>query len=173
MWKIKLLILSLMLTLNCLADDKSNVNEIGNSEGKCYYVPADHNNISKLKKYFQFKFDNIENQGIYFYILLSKDSISFEFKSNNEKIRLKTEKLDENTYFIPDKNIYIGTKIFPGTKDENIWLSNYKLNLFKNENSYGLLVNNVLPCLDRKRINQIYEERKREVEFGPEPSGDF
>jgi hypothetical protein len=170
----------LIITLNlffCYKNEKNNSElpiENTNESSVCYELSADRKKILRLSNFFDVKFDDVEkNGGVYVYFEIIRDELNLGYWSNTETIKEKIEKINENIFSIPRKNIFIGLKNFRDSTEEVIWFSNSRKDLFLEENAFGTKVRNKKTCIDRDKLNQIYFDRKREVEYGPVPTGDY
>jgi hypothetical protein len=82
-------------------------------------------------------------------------------------------KIDETIFQTVQEKAYLGLKYDIEDKKNYIWLEKDKKKLFKQFEMIGSEKIGIDNCLDPIRILKIYKDRKREVEYGPVPTGDY
>jgi hypothetical protein len=171
----RLMVLILIILLNC--KEYSNQEGIKNSNKttlkRCIYASSNYKTIEKLKNYFNINFDKVEEQGIDFYFLFSDNELEFLFSSLSKPLRVTLVKIDETIFQTVQEKAYLGLKYDIEDKKNYIWLEKDKKKLFKQFEMIGSEKIGIDNCLDPIRILKIYKDRKREVEYGPVPTGDY
>ncbi len=171
MWNRTLLLLLVSISFFC--NDKTM--EKGDHSFRCVDASSNYKTINKISEYFEIKFNEIEKQGIDFHFLLGDDFVEFAFWSLPNNLKEPIVKIEENIFYIPNRKIYIGIKFNEVDKDFYVWIERSKKSLFRRYEMVGSIdkQETFATCLNRVKINQIYEERKQEIEAGPEPDGDY
>ncbi len=174
MWNKFTVFCLLFLALFCNGKVEGERELHDNHYEKCIYASSNYQKIDKISKYFNIKFDEIEKQGIDFYFLMSSNTVEFSFYNLSNNITLPLVRIEDNVFLVPEKKVYFGVKLYE-KGEASVWLEKNKANLFKEYEMIGSVDNRKTStdCLDRAKINQIYEERKREIEAGPAPDNSY
>ncbi|BDA79599.1 hypothetical protein LPTSP3_g25290 [Leptospira kobayashii] len=173
MWN-KLIVVCLFVCSLFCGNQVEGEKEVGYDQGKkCIYASSGNQKINKISKYFHIKLDDVEKQGMDFYFLMSLDKVEFSFYSLSNNLTFPLVRVEDNVFLVPEKKVYLGLLFDKEDNKTYVWIENSKKNLFKDYEMIGSVdqKETSTTCLDRAKINSIYEGRKQEIGAGPEPDG--